>query len=105
MPIEISGKPVSNIRVIDSGTASSIAKPSNVTPQGTPRPIGDTINLTDTAAYLRKLENTLSTLPVVDIQRTEGIKKALADGLFIIDPARVADKLLRFESMLYHNAA
>ncbi len=105
MPIEISGKPVSNIRVMDSSAASSIAKSATLARQDVARPVADTVNLTDTAAYLRKLESSLSSLPVVDAQRTESIKKALADGRFIIDPVRVADKLLRFESMLYHNAA
>lgn len=105
MPIEISGKPVANIRTMDSSAISPIAKSANVTRQDAVRPVADTVNLTDTAAYLRKLESTLSTLSVVDMARTEDIKKALADGRFVIDPARVADKLLRFESMLYHHAA
>lgn len=105
MPIEVSGKFVSNIRVMDNSAASSSAKSASVARQGAARPVADTVNLTDTAAYLRKLESTLSALPIVDIQRTEDIKKAIADGRFVIDPVRVADKLLRFESMLYHNAA
>ena len=105
MPIAISGKPVSNIRLLDNRAASSITQSTNVTRQDAARAVADTVNLTDTAAYLRKLENTLSALPIMDIQRTEGIKKALAEGRFVIDPARVADKLLRFESMLYHHAA
>ncbi len=105
MPIEISGKPVSNIRAMDNSTASSVAKSANIPRQDAARPVADTVSLTDTAAYLRKLQNTLSALPVMDMQRTEGVKKALADGRFVIDPARVADKLLRFESMLYHHAA
>lgn len=104
MPIEITGKPVSNIHPLASGTVSSINTPINV-PHDTARPAADSIKLTDTAAYLRKLENTLSALPVVDMQRTESIKKALAEGSFIIDPVRVADKLLDFESMLYYRAA
>ena len=105
MTIEISGKSVSNIRALGSSAISSIAKPASVARQGTAQPVADTVNLTDTAAYLRKLGNSLSSLPVVDVQRTEDIKKALADGRFVIDPVRVADKLLRFEGMLYHHAA
>ena len=104
MPIEISGKPVSNIRAMDSSAASSIAKSATIARQDAVRPVADTVNLTDTSAYLRKLERSLSSLPVVDVPRTESIKEALADGRFVIDPARVADKLLRFESMLSKSA-
>lgn len=104
MPIEISGKPVSNIRAMDSNAASSIAKSATIARQDAVRPVADTVNLTDTAAYLRKLESSLSSFPIVDVQRTESIKEALVDGRFVIDPARVADKLLRFESMLSKSA-
>lgn len=104
MPIEITGKSASNVHPLTSGTVSSINKPINAH-HDTAQPAADSIKLTDTAAYLRKLENTLSALPVVDIQRTESIKKALTDGRFMIDPVRVADKLWDFESMLYYRAA
>ena len=108
MPIEISGKATSNIRVLDSKALSSGVRSSSIqTPNIAPHPTrlaADSISLTGTAAYLRQLENRLSTLPVIDIQRTESIKKALADGHFVINPARVADKLLRFESMFYYHA-
>lgn len=105
MPVEISGKTVSNIRAIDSASISKTRPPGLAQQDTSGRAVTDTVSLTDTAAYLRRLENTLATLPVVDVQRTDNIKKALADGSFVIDPVRVADKLLRFESMFYYRAA
>ncbi|MFZ5594223.1 MAG: flagellar biosynthesis anti-sigma factor FlgM [Pseudomonadota bacterium] len=60
----------------------------------------DTVSLTDSAERLRKLEKILSNLPVVDIQRVEGIRKAIDNDTYAIDPLRVADKFLRFESTL-----
>lgn len=61
------------------------------------------MSLTDTAARLRKLESTLAQLPVVDRQRVEATRQAIADGSYRVDPARVAEKLLAFESALTGN--
>jgi negative regulator of flagellin synthesis FlgM len=69
--------------------------------QETGRPSSvDTVSLTDTAARLRELENTLATLPVVDAQRVEDIQKSIADGSFDVDPEKIAVKILEFEGEL-----
>jgi negative regulator of flagellin synthesis FlgM len=60
----------------------------------------DTVSLTDTAARLRGLENTLASLPVVDTQRVEEIQQAIASGEFEVDAEQIADKMLAFESEL-----
>ncbi|WP_127476351.1 flagellar biosynthesis anti-sigma factor FlgM [Sulfurivermis fontis] len=60
----------------------------------------DTVSLTDTAARLRELENSLAKLPVVDSQRVESIQQAIANGSYEIDSGRVAEKMLRFEREL-----
>ncbi|GAB4290707.1 MAG: flagellar biosynthesis anti-sigma factor FlgM [Thiohalomonadaceae bacterium] len=57
----------------------------------------DTVSLTDTAARLRDLENSLAKLPVIDSQRVEGIQQAIANGSYEVDSNRVAEKMLRFE--------
>lgn len=57
----------------------------------------DTVSLTDTAARLRELENSLAKLPVVDSQRVESIQQAIANGSYEVDSGRVAEKMLRFE--------
>lgn len=69
-----------------------------VSQQQTGRPSTmDTVSLTDTAARLRELENSLAKMPVVDSQRVETIQQAIADGSYEVDSGRVAEKMLRFE--------
>ena len=42
----------------------------------------------------------MASLPVVDTQRVDAVKKALADGTYRIKPERIADKMLGFENAL-----
>lgn len=58
----------------------------------------DKLSLTDEAAQLKALEAEIAELPVVNTQRVQEIQRSLATGSFQIDPASVADKLLRFEA-------
>ncbi len=61
---------------------------------------GDTVSLTDTAAQLQKLENTLAALPVADTARVESIKQALNEGTFNVDNRVTAEKMLGMETAL-----
>jgi len=61
---------------------------------------GDEVKLTDTAAKLRQLEAKIAGQPVVDSQKVEGIKKAIADGSYQVNAVRTADKMAAFESLL-----
>ena len=58
------------------------------------------VSITDTAAKLRQLEAQIANQPVVDSQRVESVKKAIADGSFRIDSNRIAEKMADFESLL-----
>lgn len=60
----------------------------------------DTLSLTNEAAQLKALEAEIAELPVINTQRVQDVQRSLATGSFQIDPASVADKLLRFESSL-----
>ncbi len=60
----------------------------------------DEVSLTDTAAKLRELEVKIANQPVVDTQKVENIKKAIADGTYRINVSRTADKMVEFESLL-----
>jgi negative regulator of flagellin synthesis FlgM len=85
----------------DGGQVKVSRDEPNVAQQETGKPsTGDTVSLTDTAQQLRKLENTLSELPVVDSQRVEDIRAAIANGSYEVDPTRVAEKLINFDSQL-----
>ncbi|PCJ88948.1 MAG: flagellar biosynthesis anti-sigma factor FlgM [Thiotrichaceae bacterium] len=60
----------------------------------------DTISLSDNAVSLGKLNHTVETSSVVDMQRVEQMKKAIADGSFKVDAEQVAEKMMKFESIL-----
>jgi negative regulator of flagellin synthesis FlgM len=60
----------------------------------------DTVSLSDNALQLGRLDSSIVAAPVVDTQRVEQIKQAISDGTYEIDPAKVADKLMQFESIL-----
>ena len=60
----------------------------------------DKLSLTSEAAQIRALESEIAELPVVDTQRVEAVQQALATGSFQVDPAKVAEKMLNFESGL-----
>jgi negative regulator of flagellin synthesis FlgM len=61
---------------------------------------GDQLTLTDSARTLQKFEEAVAKTPVVNADKVSAIKQALSSGTYQIDPARVADKLLKFESGL-----
>ncbi len=57
----------------------------------------DTVILTDTAARMRSLENTVASMPVVDSQRVAEIRQAIQEGSYEINPERIAAKMLDME--------
>jgi len=63
---------------------------------GTPSTI-DTVSLTDTSMKLRSLENRIESLPVVDSQRVEDVRRSVADGTYAIDAESIASKLVDSE--------
>ena len=65
--------------------------------------IADTVSLSDNAVQLGKLDNSAVAAPVVDAQRVEQVKQAISNGTYEVDAAKVADKLMQFESILTSN--
>ena len=63
-------------------------------------PPGSDVKLTDTASKLRQLEAKIASQPVVDTQKVESIKKAIADGTYRVNSARTAEKMAAFEDLL-----
>jgi negative regulator of flagellin synthesis FlgM len=102
--------PINNITGFPSSQAQQRSESSQVQvgrnepsakQQETGRPSTvDTVSLTDTSARLRQMENTLAQLPVVDNQRVEAIRRALAEGTFETDPERIAEKMVAMEKEL-----
>ncbi len=102
MPVEINGLHPSALKNTGEGTSARVGRDDpSVAKQETGRPATtDTVSLTDTAARLKSLEASVASLPVVDAQRVEHIKKALAHGTYTIDDKKVASMLQKFEQSL-----
>jgi negative regulator of flagellin synthesis FlgM len=58
------------------------------------------VSLTDGAARLKRLEQALSGVPVVDQARVAAIKELIHAGRYEVDAEKVAQKLLNFEQAL-----
>jgi negative regulator of flagellin synthesis FlgM len=101
MSIEINGIPPAQVH--GSSDDSKLNKPEEqpaVQQETGKSSTNDTVSLSDSAVNLGKLDNTAVSAPVVDTQRVEQVKQAISDGSYEVDPARVADKLMQFESIL-----
>ncbi|HKJ76688.1 MAG TPA: flagellar biosynthesis anti-sigma factor FlgM [Gammaproteobacteria bacterium] len=101
MPINnITGFPGSQAQRNGESSQAETARKEPTAPQSqTGRPSSsDTVTLTDAAAQLRSLENTVGELPVMDSQRVEDIQRAIENGSYEVDAERVADKMMQFEA-------
>ena len=61
---------------------------------------GDQVSLTPAAQQLRGLEQQIAEQPVVDSQKVNAVKEALASGSFEINPERIAAKMMSLEKAL-----
>ena len=61
---------------------------------------GDQVSLTPTAQQLRSLEEKVAAEPVVDTQKVNAVKDALANGSFEINAERIAGKMMSLEKAL-----
>lgn len=101
MSIEINGLPPSKVTSSTDETQLKQAAEQPSSEQGSGKSsTTDTVSLSDNAVQLGKLDNTAASTPVVDTQRVEQVKQAIKDGTYEVDPAKVADKLMQFESIL-----
>ena len=101
MSIDVNGVSSTQIPARVGGSADEAKaaeqKPATDTGQSS---AADTVSLSDNAKQLGQIESKVSSSPVVDTQRVEAVKQAISEGSFEIDPAKIADKLMQFESML-----
>lgn len=103
MPIEINGLPPSQVKNTGEGQTARVGRdePTRERAENGRPASSDTVSLTDVAGRLKHLEASLADQPVVDSQRVEALRKALAEGQYQIDDQRVAEKLLALESKVY----
>ena len=101
MSIEIKGIPPSMVSsAADDSQVKQAVEQTSTQQESGKSSTTDTVSLSDNAVQLGKLENAAVSTPVVDTQRVEQVKQAIKDGSYEIDPAKVADKLMQFESIL-----
>ena len=60
----------------------------------------DTVNLTNRAQLLERLEKTLASLPEIDNARVEAVKAQIENGEYQIDSEKIAEALLRADQEL-----
>lgn len=58
------------------------------------------VNITDTATRLASLEQSLKDLPAVDEAKVAGVRQALEERRYAVEPGKIADSLLHLEQML-----
>ena len=60
----------------------------------------DKLSLTDTAGRLKALEHQLAQEPEINKSRVEEVQNSLNKGDYKVNPERVADKMIAFESAM-----
>lgn len=58
----------------------------------------DSIQLTDTAAKLQQIEQSLSDIPIVDNARVDAISQSIDDGQYQINDHKIADRIIQTET-------
>lgn len=106
MAIEINNVPSGSTQVAELGgqhrTVAQAPAEKTAEKAGNPSAAGttDQVSLTPTAQQLRGLEQQIADQPVVDTQKVDAIKEALANGSFEINPDRIAAKMMSLEKVI-----
>lgn len=105
MAIEINNNiPLATSHGVDSGNRSQATADQSDQPKAaeTSNSVSSTdqVSLTHTAQTLRELAEIVAKESVVDTDKVNAIKQALADGTFEVDAERIAAKLAEMEKAL-----
>lgn len=93
--------PSASVVNIDTRAALSVNRPQETAAPSAPSSTeASRVSLTSDAKTLASLEKAVQDAPVVDSARVQSVQKAIADGSYQVDPAAVADRLVRMESLL-----
>jgi negative regulator of flagellin synthesis FlgM len=93
LPASIPGS-TGNSALADKTQASATATTAAATSTA------DQVTLTGSARTLQKLNSVLASTPVVNAAKVATIKQAVQNGTYSVDPAKVADKLLKIDGEL-----
>jgi negative regulator of flagellin synthesis FlgM len=106
VPAKIGGystsEPVAPLKGSNSGGVVADKSQSEAAPAAasTTSQTGDHLTLTANARSLHKLSDVIAQAPVVNTAKVAALKQAVTSGTYQIDSARVAHKILQFESGL-----
>jgi len=101
MAIDIAGRTATSLPTPHSETVQVTQNEPTVAQDETGKPSSlDTVSITDAAKQLQQIQQEIKSLPVVDVQRIEGIRKEISEGKFDVNPNRVAEKFVAFEYAL-----
>lgn len=60
----------------------------------------DSVEITDTASRLKRLEAALESQPVVDQAKVDALRAVIAEGKYRVDTTELAEKLIDIESSI-----
>ncbi|MBL1320004.1 MAG: flagellar biosynthesis anti-sigma factor FlgM [Methylophaga sp.] len=60
----------------------------------------DTVSLTNEATQLQSIQKTLEDTPIVNSERVEALRAAIAEGSYTVDAAELAQNIIDFETQL-----
>ncbi len=60
----------------------------------------DTVSLTSEATQLQSIQKTLEDTPIVNSERVEALRAAIADGSYTVDATELAENIIDFETRL-----
>ncbi len=60
----------------------------------------DTVSLTSEATQLQSIQKTLEETPIVNSERVEALRAAIADGSYTVDAGELAQNIIDFETQL-----
>lgn len=104
MPAKISGystpEPLAPLKGSNGGSVAEKLQSDARASAGSSSQTEDHVTLTASARSLQKLSEAVAQAPVVNTAKVASIKQAIGNGTYQVDAARVAGKLLQFESGL-----
>ena len=93
----------SNRAQVRSNQAGNTAPDNSASPdsnKSSANSSADRLTLTNTASRMRDIEQKLSSASPVDTDRVQQMQSAIANGQYQVNPERIADKMMSFESLM-----
>ncbi len=100
MVSEIKGSGLSNVAQAKATIDNTLRKAGESTAPSAARSNTEVVTLTDLAARLQRLTESVASLPEVDQMRVAELREQIDSGTYAIDEQQIAEKLAAFEGLL-----